>query len=296
MDRVKIILNPYGGRLSEQEKVSRVKQAFAKTGLTYDLTLTTAPGQAIELARWAAQEGWSVIVAAGGDGTISEVVNGLMAYAGGREAGTLGILPLGTANDLADMLALPRNLEEACQRIVTGKTRLIDVGQVNNRFFVNNSAVGLEPMVSLAHEEMRWVKGDLRYIFAALKAISKAKFWQMKLTWDEGSYEGPLTLVSVGNSRRTGGAFYMTPQAKVDDGLLDFIYALKASRLEMFKILPQTFKGKHIHHPLISYLQTTTLSIIASPGTPIQADGEIIEREATDITYRVIPNKLRVIV
>jgi YegS/Rv2252/BmrU family lipid kinase len=249
MDRVKIILNPYGGRLPKEKKVSQIKQAFANTGLAYDLTLTTRPGQAIDLAQWAAQEGWSIIVAAGGDGTISEVVNGLMAYAGEREAGTLGILPLGTANDLADMLALPRNLEEACQRIVARKTRLIDVGRVNNRFFVNNSAVGLEPMVSLAHEEMRWVKGDLRYIVAAVKAIIKAKFWQMKLTWDEGSCENLMTLVSVGNSRRTGGAFYMTPQAEVDDGLLDFVYALKASRLEMFKLLPQTFKGKHIHHP-----------------------------------------------
>ena len=88
----------------------------------------------------------------------------------------------------------------------------------------------------------------------------------------------------------------MTPKAKLDDGLLDFVYGLKMSRWEMLKLLPKTFKGAHIHHALVSYEQTTSLSIVASPGTPIQADGEIIERDATTINYRIIPNKLRVIV
>lgn len=292
----KVILNPFGGRLRGPTKVSRLCRALDALKLDYNLVETTAPGHGRDLARQAVQEGWPVVVAAGGDGTINEVVNGMLAARSAGEVGILGIIPFGTANDLADMLELPSRIDLACQRLARGQTRLIDVGQVNGHYFVNNSAVGLEPVVTLAHERMRWLKGELRYIVAALKGIAGAKFWSMTVRWDDGEYAGPLTLVSVGNSRRTGGSFYMTPAAQVDDGLLDFIYGVKASRWEILKLLPRTFNGSHIHHPLITYRRTTTLSITASPPTPIQADGEIIDTAATEINYRIMPHQLRVIV
>jgi diacylglycerol kinase (ATP) len=237
-----------------------------------------------------------MVVAAGGDGMINEIVNGLIQAGEENEAGPLGIIPLGTANDLADMLALPRDITAACQRLVAGHTRLIDVGQVNGHYFVNNSAIGLEPMVTLAHEKIRWVQGDLRYLLAALKTIITAQSWSGRLSWDGGEYEGPITLISVGNSPRTGGFFYMTPQAVLDDGLFDFVCAQRLSRWQMLKLLPQTFKGRHIHHPLVIHQRTARLSITTSPATPIQTDGEIIDKNATEINYRIIPNKLRVIV
>jgi diacylglycerol kinase (ATP) len=143
---------------------------------------------------------------------------------------------------------------------------------------------------------MRRLKGNLRYIAAALKSIINAKPWSMRLDWGSGIYEGPITLVSVGNSPRTGGSFYMTPRAVLDDGMLDFVYAWGMSRWQILWLLPQTFTGKHIHHPLTAYLRTKSLSITASPPTPIQADGEVIDKAAIEINYRIIPKKLRVIV
>ncbi len=294
--KVKVILNPCGGNLPGQTKVARVEQALQQVGLSYHLEVTSQRGHGIELARQAALDGWPIIAAVGGDGTVNEVVNGLMQAAGKREAGILGIIPLGTGNDLAEMLCLPGNITAVCQRLVAGKTRLIDVGQVNGHYFVNNSAVGLEPMVTLAHERLRRVKGKPRYILAALQTILAAKSWLMRLSWGSSGYDGPITLVSVGNSRRTGGSFYMTPYATLDDGLLDFIYAGRLSRWELLGLLPQTFKGTHIRHPQVVYLKTTTLAITSSPPTPIQADGEIITEHATEITYQIIPSKLRVIV
>lgn len=295
-EKIKVILNAHGGRLGNRAKVALVEKGMTGAGLDYHLEQTQYPGHGIELARHAASDGCSVIVAVGGDGTINEVVNGLMQAAGDDLPGILGIIPLGTANDLADMLDLPRDVTTICQRIAAGNTRLIDLGMVNGHYFANNSAIGLEPMVTLEHELMRWVKGNLRYILAALKSIVKAKPWSMRIDWDNGTYEGPVTLVSVGNSRRTGGSFYMTPEALLDDGLLDFIYVVGISRWQMVKLLPQTFSGKHIRHPGIIYLRTTSLSITSSPTTPIQADGEVIDNTATEINYKIIPKKLRVIV
>jgi diacylglycerol kinase (ATP) len=296
VDKVKVILNPYGGRLTREAKMARVEQALQQAGLDYHLEVTTRRGQGVELARQAALEGWSTVVAAGGDGMINEVVNGLMQAAGAAEAGILGIIPIGTANDLAEMLQLPADISAACQRIAAGQTRLIDVGQVNGHYFVNNSAVGLEPMVTVAHNRMRWINGNLRYILAALQTIGQAKTWHMRLAWGDNAYDGLITLVSVGNSQRTGGFFYMTPQAVLDDGLLDFVYATSLSRWQLLQLLPQTFKGTHIQHPQVVYRKTPSLSITAFSPTLIQTDGEIIAENATDIIYSLIPKKLRVIV
>ncbi len=296
INKVKVILNPLGGRLNQQDKINILEQALRQVGLQYDLELTAYPGHGIEVARHAAQEGWAVVAAAGGDGLVNQVLNGLIQAAGQGEAGILGIIPLGTANDLADALGLPENPLAACQRIAAGQTRLIDVGQVNNRCFANNSAVGLEPVITMEHERIRFVKGKVRYLLAALRGIINAKPWQMRISWDHSQYEGPVTLVSVGNARRTGGSFYMTPQASLDDGLIDFIYAAGMARWQMLQLFPHTLKGTHIHHPLVVYKRTTALSITClHPTTPIQADGEIIDRHATQIDYRLIPGKLRVI-
>ncbi len=295
-DRVKVILNPYGGRLDAHAKTALVEQALQTAGLDYHLELTQYAGHAIELARQAADEGWPVVVAAGGDGTIHGVINGLLQSARKNQTATLGIIPMGTANDLADALNLPREAAAACQRIAADNSRVIDVGTVNGQYFSNNSALGLEPMVTINHEQMRRVKGNLRYLLAALKSIIEAKPWQMRLVWDDGAYEGPVTLISVGNSHRTGGLFYMTPYALLDDGLLDFVYDTGLTRWQMFRLLPQTLKGNHIHHPRVRYLRSRSIAITASPGTPIQADGEVIDRAATEINYAIIANKLRVIV
>lgn len=291
---IKVILNAFGGRLGGPAKVALVEQALQSAGLQGELALTQYAGHATELAQQAVEEGWPLIVAAGGDGTIHEVINGLMQAE--KRTASLGIIPLGTANDLADVLRLPREPAAACRRIAAGQSRLIDVGLVNGRFFANNSAVGLEPVVSLNHERMRRVKGNLRYLLAALKSIGEAKPWQMRLAWEGGSYEGPITLVSVGNSHRTGGLFYMTPRASLDDGLLDVVFAGRLSRWQLLSFLPKTLKGTHIHHPLVTYLQTKQLSLSASPATPLQADGEIIERQAVEVHYSILPKRLRIIV
>lgn len=294
-DKIKVILNAFGGRLSKQEKETLVEQAMQAAGLEYHLELTLQAGHGTELAQQAILDGWPIIVAAGGDGTIHEVINGFMLAAEKDKTATLGVIPLGTANDMAIGLQLPTNAAAACQRIAIGNTRLIDIGTVNGHFFGNNSAVGLEPAVTINHEQMRWVKGNLRYILAALKAIVQGQPWQMRLVWDDGTYEGPVNLVSVGNGRRSGG-FYMTPQAEMDDGLLDFLFDVGLTRWQLLTLFPKTFNGTHVDHPLVRYLQTRSLSITASPSTPLHTDGEIIDRKALEINYSILPNKLRIIV
>lgn len=293
----KIILNPYAGRWKAQRAIPDVERACAEVGLDYELAVTEGPGHGIELAREALLAGYCPIISAGGDGSISEVVNGMLTATGGeRPEVPLGIIPLGSADDLADQLGLPKDIAEACRVIRAGHERLLDLGRVNGRYFDNNSAVGLEPMVTVTQERMKRVKGTPRYILAAVQTILSHRPWQMRIRWDGGEYEGKATLVSVGNTRRTGGAFYMTPRAEPDDGLLDFVYARGMGRLRLLRLLPTTFDGSHVGKPGVYYERTARLEITCDPSTPIQADGELFDRAATHITYEILPASLRVLV
>lgn len=292
---LKVILNPYAGRWRAKSYIDRLQAYFDAQSVAYELVLTTEPGEATAIARQAAEAGHQKVVAVGGDGTVSEVVNGLVAAAGDDQAGDLGIIPVGTANDLADMLKIPRQFEKACQRVVAGQTRTIDVGIVNDHFFSNNSALGLEPVVTENAETIRLIDGASRYILAALHGIARNPGWQATIEWDTGSYEGPVSLISVGNSPRTGGAFWMTPKAELDDGKLDVVFAPTLNRLQLLRLLPMTFRGKHIDHKAVTSLRVTFLKVTIE-STPIQADGELIDRQATEVSYKVLPQKLRVIV
>lgn len=293
----KIILNPYAGRWKAQRAIPDVKRACAEVGLEYELVVTEAPGHGIVLAQEALLAGYSPIICAGGDGSISEVVNGMLQATDGKlPPAPLGVIPLGSADDFADMLGLPKDIVAACRTIVAGHQRVIDLGRVNGRYFDNNSAVGLEPMVTITQEGMKRVKGTLRYILAAVWTILSHRPWRMQLRWDGGEYEGRVVLISVGNTRRTGGAFYMTPRAEPDDGLLDFIFAAAMGRFKLLRLLPTTFDGSHIQRSEVRYERTTRLEIACDPPTPIQADGELFDRAATRIVYEVLPTRLRVLV
>ncbi len=295
--KAKVILNPYAGRWKAQQAPAQLEAAWAETGISWELTATQAPGEGIEVACQAVLAGYDLIVAAGGDGSISEVVNGMLqASEGALPPVPLGIIPLGSANDVADMLGLPHDIAAACRVIAAGHERVIDIGRVNGRYFDNNSAIGLEPVVTLTQAQIKRIKGTPRYVVAALKAILSHRPWHMHMVWDGGEHEGGVTLVSVGNTPRTGGAFYMTPRARPDDGVLDFTFAEGMGRIRLLRLLPTTFDGSHVEQAGVHYEQTTRLTITCTPPTPIHADGEIIDRAATRITYEVLPARLRVLV
>lgn len=289
--KIKVILNPYANRWRAGSRVDEVRAAFTAVGLSPDIVQTTRPQEGIVLAETAVSEGYDAVVAAGGDGTLNEVANGLLRAARNGPTVPFGILPIGTANDFSDMVGLPRNLSQAVQIIAAGKTRPIDAGRINGHFFINNCAVAMEPMITLENIRMKRLSGEIRYVVALLKGLIKLKAWQMKVQWDGGGYDGPTYLLSVCNGPRTGG-FYMAPDAAVDDGLFDFVFAPQVPKLTVITILVKLFRKTHIYHPQVVYGRTTHLTLTSQPGTPIHADGEIIAEAATQVEYEILPGKL----
>lgn len=291
----KVILNPYSGRGKAKRLKPQMLQAFNNVGLEFELVETQGPLQAIDLAAAAWEQGHRPIIAAGGDGLISEVINGLHRANPQGPLGPVGVMPLGTANDLAVNLQLPTDLRAAAQAIAAGKTRRIDLGQVGDWVFDNNSAIGLEPVVTLFNIDMVRFKGTLRYLVAALRAIHQGRSWQGKLRWDGGEYEGALSLVTVGNGAITGGMFKMAPAADPSDGRLTFVHAHAGSRLKMLSLLPRTIAGTYTDDPAVHQHHCQWLEIEIEPGTPLQVDGEIRGTDLTSLRYAILPNRLDIL-
>ena len=303
-----VILNPYAGRWKALKLQNVVKDELTRVGINYDFMATEYAGHGIELAAQAVRDGYSPIIAAGGDGSISEVVNGILSETHSRgisEVPPLGIMPLGSANDLVINLKLPVTLPEAANVIASGIIRKIDLGEVKCwqydeaqaqiRYFDNNSAIGLEPSITLIQQTIKWLHGPLRYLLATLIGIIKNPQWTMDMEWDDNMYQGPATLVTIGNNPLTGGLFYMTPHADPYDGLLTFVYGAVKSRRQILQILPRAMKtgpDSYVEHPLIHEQNCTYLRIHANQPTPVHADGEIMLTDAHHVEYRILPSVL----
>jgi YegS/Rv2252/BmrU family lipid kinase len=296
----KVILNPYANRWKAKARWPEAESALKSAGVDFDLVISERPGHLIELAEQAARQGFSPIIAAGGDGTIGEVVNGL-AHAAQSEKdlfGPLGILPLGSANDLVDNLGLPTDLTEAARVIAAGKTRIMDLGYVNGFYFANNSAIGLEPYITLVEQRIMWIKGMIRYLVAAVLGIKDNPQWTAKIEWDDGVYEGPVLLVTVGNGPRTGGVFYMAPHADPFDGKLTFVYGYRKTRGQIFMLLPLTMKpgeGSYVEKEGIWECQATWVKIHIEGPAPAHADGEIFSTGIQDLEYKIFPGRLKIL-
>lgn len=296
----KVILNPYSNRWNSKARWPQAEAALKSAGVDFEVAISERKGLVVELAEQAARAGFSPIIAAGGDGTLSEVANGLARAAKSEREplGPMGIMPLGSANDLVFNIGLPTDLNEAAKIIATGKTKNMDMGKLNDRYFINNSACGLEPFVTIKHEKIHRIKGMARYLVAAVQAIMDKPEWRGKVTWDDGEYEGPLTLVSVGNGRRTGG-FFMTPHADLFDGKLTISFGYRATRWSMLTALPRGFNAEG--NTIVSIdgmreLHSKKISIHLEQPSPAHTDGELFPEWIRDLDYSIQPGRLKILV
>lgn len=296
----KVILNPYSNRWKSQARWPEAEAALKAAGVAFEVVVSQRKGQVLDLAEQAVREGYSPIIAAGGDGTISETVQGMINAAKSAQdpVGPFGIMPLGSANDFVYNAGLPVDIKTAAEIIAAGKTRTIDLGDLNGRCFVNNSAAGLEPYTTTKQERIQWIKGMLRYLVAAVWAIMDKPEWTGTVRWDDGEYTGPLSLVTIGNGRRTGG-FFMTPHADLTDGLLTLAYGYRGTRLGMFQALPRAFnedKGSYIEMDGMYELHTRNVSIHLDQPSPAHTDGELLPEFIRDFNYSIQPGRLQLLV
>jgi diacylglycerol kinase (ATP) len=296
----KVILNPYSNRWNSEKRWAEAEAALKTAGMDFELVVSRSKGQIVELAEQAVRENCSPIIIAGGDGSIGDAANGLVraAKSSQERLGPLGIMPTGSANDIAFALGLPSDLNEAAKVIAAGKTRAMDLGKLNDRYFVNNSAAGLEPYVTIKHEKISWIKGMARYLVAAVQAIMDKPEWHGNVKWDGGEYSGAFSLISIGNGRRTGG-FFMTPHADPFDGKLTLAFGYRGTRLGLFQALPRAFnedKGNYVEMEGMNEVQATHISIHLDRPSPAHTDGELLPEWIQDFEYEIFSQRLSVLV
>ncbi len=308
-----VIFNPYSGRGAGLRAKDGLCAALKRATVKFDMVETEHPGHAITLAHHARSGAYTTVVAAGGDGTISEVVNGLMlASLNGAQsplAGVLGVIPIGSGNDFATMVGVSRNLDQAAQRLALSQMRIVDVGSAQfqvgeesqQRFFDNNMGVGLEAAVIVESNKIRRLRGMMLYASAALRALVKQESPHMRLRWETadgeiGERDEQTLMVSVGNSPRAGGGFYLTPAARLDSTFLDVAIARDISRPAILALLPRAMMGKHTGHHAVTMLRVRKLTIAIPEGAPMQMDGEVMAEKTTEIEISVLPQRLQVIV
>jgi len=299
--KIKILHNPYSNRWNSQKRWHEAESALRAADVDFDLSVSQRADHLVELAAKAVEQGFTTLIVAGGDGSIGEVINGAAQSWNATKPFpiTLGILPLGTANDLGDNIGIPRDLSEVAQMIAKGKTRQIDLAKCNERYFLNNSAAGLEPYVSTKQEKIKWISGVPRYLVAAVLGIWDQPNWNVKMEWDDGVYEGPLSLISVGNGQRTGGIFFMTPHANAFDGKLTFVYGYRSTRLKLFQALPAAMKpgkGNMVEMDGIHEINCTWLKFKLDKPSPAHTDGELFDTWISNFEYKLFPATVPILV
>lgn len=310
MERVQVILNPYAGRGAAGRMRDRLAAALREAGVPFRLSVTTRAGEAITLAAQARQAGAEIVVAAGGDGTINEVLNGVaQVTCEGEVVGKLAIFPIGSGNDLADMLGSPRDVTQVAARIAAGRSRRIDMGKATLtsasqqviRYFGNNMGLGFEAQVTLASYRIHWGASALRYLLAALQSLRRLHLPYVELRWEAA--DGQMQerrlrslLVSIGNSARTGGIFYLTPDALLDDGLFDLGVVSEISRGRILVLLPKALRGAHRNEPVIELTRCRRLWFHCAERVPTHLDGEVVMEDVQDAEVEIQPGRLEIIV
>jgi diacylglycerol kinase family enzyme len=291
-----VIYNPTAGRGRAKQQLQLLATEFQSK---IELRPSHKPGEAVELARQAALEGYTRVVAAGGDGTVHEVANGIL-HSGRRDV-VFAVWPLGSANDYAYALGMEKWWERRTQGIPTDRMD-VDVGLVTvpNRsvYMINCMGIGFNGMVTLESRRCRWLRGLPLYAWAFLKSIIKHfETPNMTVTFDSHMVTTPTLAVSILNGQREGN-FPLRPAAQLDDGWFDYMHATRLSRWHLIRYLPAMIRGRLPEgHPLLKLGRARQIMVQSESALCVHADGEFVcrpEDQLREVQVQILPKRLKV--
>jgi YegS/Rv2252/BmrU family lipid kinase len=301
MSKTTVILNPTAGRGAGSQLAPQIEAHLRDQGLEFDLATTNAPDHAVHLAKEAVDLGHERLIAIGGDGTFNEVLNGLMQAGGTPDEAALGIVPIGTGNDMAYGADLPLEWQQACQIIAKGATRVLDVGHVQcdndaALYFGNGVGIGFDAIVNMESRKLKRLRGFFLYFVALMKTLM-AYYHAPVVAIDVDGETMNLSslMVSIMNGQRFGGGFYMTPDAQMDDGLFDVCVTGKVARPKMVGFVPRFMRGTHVTDRRVTITQGRQIAVAIETPWAAHVDGEVYGVGAKRFEVGLIPKRLRLI-
>jgi diacylglycerol kinase (ATP) len=304
MHSIRMIYNPQADRGRSYQMAGDLHQLSNEWGGA-DWIGTEYPGHAGELALAAAQAGYETVVALGGDGTVHEVVNGLMQADSPRRP-RLGVVPIGSGNDFAGGVGIVRDPASAMERIYKGgQPKPVDVGRVKDgtgraEYWCNVLGIGFDAAINIHSRGIPLLHGFWMYFAATLLTILlKYERPQIDLEIDGKKSSQRFLMLTLGNGTREGGGFRTTPDALMDDGWLDYLLVDPISRLRMMRLIPEVMQGTQGRFPEVHLGRFHTLHLTSDLALPIEADGEMFAPYAADVrevSVETLPQALQVIV
>jgi diacylglycerol kinase (ATP) len=298
MRRLKVIVNPIAGRGYGAQAAPLIAEHLRSLGAVFDLVPTRFAGEATALAERAAAEGYDIVVAVGGDGTSHEVVNGLMSN---DHRPILGCIPAGSGNDFATMNGAPSDLRAACELLIRGQTRPLDLGYVEidghyRAYYSNAVGIGFDALVTMEATNHHRLRGLALYIPVVLKTIFQSmQPTRMQIVCDEETIQKTTLVTIVANGPREGGTFFVAPQARTDDGLLNLMMTENMSRLGMLAMVPRFMNGTHVQHRAVATRLSRRITISSPDPLYVHVDGEIPCEPAHRIEVQVVPACLQIL-
>jgi len=315
MSSTLVIYNPIAGRGRVRVQWPQVEQTLRTSGIDFEAVPTRSPLDAMLLAREAPNK-YAQVIGVGGDGTIHEIVNGLLQASGENETIPMGIIPLGNGDDFAKVIppetsigGKPFNWRTAVQKIARSQTQSVDAGRIvgdglrpeignGAHYFINGMDVGFGALAArnLATTP-KFLKGLSAYFAAILKTMIDYPSLHLRIQLDDlPPFDQSTTMTVVTNGRCFGNGFWVCPDARMDDGLFDLMVAQRVSRLTILRMIPKLMNGTHINEPIVRMYRARRVVIESDAPLVVETDGEIPYLNAHRLTLDILPKKVRLIV
>jgi len=298
---MRLIVNPVAGNSQGARLWPRLREELHREGAAFDTVLTEKPDHAVELARQAVADGCRLVVAVGGDGTIHEVVNGLVTEGRVAEGVVLGAVCCGTGADFARTVGLVREPLAAARRLVHGSDRCIDLGVIHCwregreivEYFPNAAGLGFDGEVCVrVNRKSKAGGGTIPYLISLVATLMAYENKPVVLSLDDRTLQQRANAVVVANGRYFGGGMHIAPDATPDDALFDVIIIGDVSKLELLVQVPRVYRGTHLSHPKVGAYRCRSVRVESAQRLILQADGEYVGEAPA--TFRLLPAALTV--
>jgi diacylglycerol kinase (ATP) len=300
--KVKIILNPMAD-MGNAWRVARDLRSITEQHGGVDWSGTVYPGHAIELAKQAGEQDYDMVIAMGGDGTVHEVINGIMQIPEDKRP-VLGVVPVGSGNDFAHGINVSRKPTEALAYALDGEASAVDLGLMTDEhqrkeYFDNTLGIGFGAVVTIRSHRLPLLRGFLMYLTSVIQTIIlDHNPMAMQIETDDKKWEQSVIYLVLCNGPREGGGFLIAPEAKIDDGILHYAMITNVSRPMMLRIVPEVMKGTHGRFKQVRMGTCKKFALSADRPLYIHADGEIFTGPGTDlrkVSFEILPKALKVV-
>ena len=289
--RIRLIINPLSGKPRRRDQALAAVAELKALGAELEVKTPETPSETRSQAEQTSRQQADILLVAGGDGTLNAVVNGLHQLPK-SERPRLGVLPSGRGNDFASDLGI-HTVADALRALKEGSSRAVDLGRTDAGVFLGIAGTGFDAKVARRAQTVPLLSGSLLYSYSVFRTLIDFRPQEVRVEYDDGVYEGPMTFAAVGNTRRYGGGMRITPRADPSDGLLDLCLVKDVSRRTLVRLFPTVFSGRHLSHPKVSYLKSRSVTIETSEPGEVFADGEFLQK--TPVTVEVLPKALQVV-